>query len=498
MCIGQGMILLDNTIVNVALPAIQKGLGVTPGALEWTVNAYVLALASLIIVGGTLGDRYGRKRLYLIGLAIFAIFSAACGLARTDLELIVHRALQGVGAAIMAPLTLSILVDAYPPDRRTTAIGIWASVAGLGFLAGPIGGGVLIALSGWSAVFFVNIPIAAVGFAVAAASVRESRNEAARALDPVGTILVTIGLFLLTFALIESNVHHWAVHVHPLPRRGRPRGPPRLRGHEARIAHPMVPLGLFRDVVFCAANVLYTLAYAALAAMFFFVTLYYENVKGWSAVKTGMSWIPLNLFFLSVSPLAGRIVRRLGMAWTVGGGFALAGVATVGLGRLDVTSSYAAAWPWYLLNGLGYGLLVPAVSSAGLGAIPSERSGVGSGILNSSRQIGAAVGLAVLGSISVATASASWRAALGALPDGARGAPPHMIQQVAGAEAHAVAAVLGPAVLVPALDAFIAGYRLALTMAGILLLAGAVIGFTFLRKRGSSAPTGRGAALPGR
>jgi EmrB/QacA subfamily drug resistance transporter len=497
MCIGQGMILLDNTIVNVALPAIQKGLGVTPGALEWTVNAYVLALASLIIVGGTLGDRYGRKRLYLIGLAVFAIFSAAC-LARTDVELIVHRALQGVGAAIMAPLTLSILVDAYPPDRRTTAIGIWASVAGLGFLAGPIVGGVLIALSGWPAVFFVNIPIAVVGFAVAVASVRESRDEAARALDPVGTILITIGLFLLTFALIESNVHHWlstytlslgaVAFVAILA----------FVAHEARTAQPMVPLGLFRDVAFSAANVLYAFAYAALAAMFFFVTLYYQNVKGWSAVKTGMSWIPLNLFFLAVSPLAGRIVRRLGMAWTVGGGFALAGVATIGLGRLDVTSSYAAAWPWYLLNGLGYGLLVPAVSSAGMGAIPSERSGVGSGILNSSRQIGAAVGLAVLGSISVATVSASWRAALGALPDGARGAAPHMIQQVAGAEAQAVAAVLGPAVLVPALDAFIAGYRLALTMAGILLLAGAVIGFTFLRERGSSAPTGRGAALPGR
>jgi MFS transporter, DHA2 family, methylenomycin A resistance protein len=187
--------------------------------------------------------------------------------------------------------------------------------------------------------------------------------------------------------------------------------------HEARTAQPMVPLGLFRDVVFGAANVLYALAYAALAAMFFFVTLYYQNVKGWSAVKTGMSWIPLNLFFLAVSPLAGRIVRHLGMVWTVGGGFALAGVATIGLGRLDVTSSYATAWPWYLLNGLGYGLLVPAVSSAGMGAIPPERSGVGSGILNSSRQISAAVGLAVLGSISVATASASWRAAVSALPE---------------------------------------------------------------------------------
>ena len=169
----------------------------------------------------------------------------------------------------------------------------------------------------------------------------------------------------------------------------------------------------------------------------------------------------------------------------------LAGGATIGLGRLDVTSSYAAAWPWYLLNGLGYGLLVPAVSSEGMSAIPPERSGVGSGILNSSRQIGAAVGLAVLGSISVATVSTSWRVALRALPEGARGAAPHVIQQVAGAEAQAVATVLGPAVLGPALDAFISGYRVALTLAGILLLAGAVIAFATLGRRAE-----RGAPAP--
>ena len=317
MCIGQGMILLDNTIVNVALPAIQRGLGVTPGNLEWTVNAYVLALASLIILGGTLGDRYGRKRLYLIGLVVFTIFSAACGLASRDVALIVCRGLQGVGAALMAPLTLSILVDAYPPEERTTAIGIWASVAGLGFGMGPIVGGLLIGQFGWPAVFWVNVPIGIAGFALALAAVRESRDPGARALDPVGNVLVSGGLFLLTFALIETNVHPWlspytlslgALALVLLVA---------FLVHEARTAHPMVPLGLFKDRVFSSANALYMLAYAALAGMFFFVTLYFQNVKGWSAVRTGMSWIPLNALFLAIAPFAGRLVKRYGMARTV-------------------------------------------------------------------------------------------------------------------------------------------------------------------------------------
>ena len=472
MCVGQGMILLDNTIVNLALPAIQRGLRVTPGALEWTINAYVLALASLIVVGGTLGDRYGRKRLFLIGLAGFTIFSVGCGLARSDAELIVHRALQGAGAAIMAPLSLSILVDAYPAERRTAAIGIWASVAGLGFLAGPIVGGLLIERFGWPSVFFVNVPIAVVGFVVALLAVRESREAGARGL--------TTGLFVLTFALIETNAHPWlsgytlSLGVVALVTLAA------FVAHEARTEHPMVPLGLFRNPVFSAANVLYALAYAALAATFFFVTLYYQNVKGWSAIRTGMSWIPLNVFFLAVSPLAGRIVRYIGMMWTVGGGFALAGIATIGLGRLDTASPYAAAWPWYLLNGLGFGLLVPAVSSAGMSAVSAERSGVGSGILNSARQIGAAVGLAVLGSLSVAAVAGTWRDGFEALPAAARAQAPALVQQVAGAEAHAVAAVLGPLALEPALHAFMTGYRVALTVAGVLLLVGAGLAFAVL------------------
>src|SRR5262245_34738236 len=320
MCIGQGMILLDNTIVNVALPAIQRGLRVTPGNLEWTINAYVLALASLIVLGGTLGDRYGRKRLFLVGLAIFTLFSAACALSRSDAQLIVHRGLQGVGAAIVAPLSLSILVDAYPAEERSTAIGIWASVAGLGFGGGPIVGGLLIGLYGWPSVFWVNVPIGLAGFALTWWAVRESRDPGARALDPVGTALVSLGLFVLTFALIETNEHDWlsaytlsltAVAVAALAA---------FLAHESGAAHPMVPLALFRNRAFSAANAVYALAYLSLAGMFFFVTLYFQNVKGWSAMRTGLSWIPLNAPFLAISPFAGRIARRLGPAWITGGG----------------------------------------------------------------------------------------------------------------------------------------------------------------------------------
>src|SRR5262245_26078874 len=247
MCVSQGMILLDNTIVSVALPAIQRALRVSASNLEWTVNAYVLALASLILVGGTLGDRYGRKRLFLIGLAIFTIFSAACALSRTDGELILHRAAQGVGAAIMAPLTLSILVGAYPPARRATAIGIWASVAGLGFGAGPVVGGLLIHSFGWPSVFWVNVPLGVIDFALALAAVRESRDPEARSLDPIGTVLVTLGLFLLTFALIETNVHHWLSRYTLFLGAAAVVALGLFVINEARTAHPMVPLGLFRN-----------------------------------------------------------------------------------------------------------------------------------------------------------------------------------------------------------------------------------------------------------
>src|SRR3954452_13997159 len=265
MCVAQGMILLDNTIVNVALPSIQRELDAEPGNLIWVVNAYVLALASLIMVGGTLGDRYGRKRVFLVGLAIFTVMSAACALSPDDPVLIAARAAQGVGAALVAPLSLSILADAYPPERRTAAIGIWAAAAGLGFGAGPVVGGILVELFSWSAVFWVNVPVGIIGLVLVITGVRESRNPHARRLDLPGAVLIAAGLCVLTFAIVESEHIGWtsptmiallaAASVLLIS----------FLVVKSRVNEPMVPLGLFRDSRFTASCGVYAIMYLALA-----------------------------------------------------------------------------------------------------------------------------------------------------------------------------------------------------------------------------------------
>lgn len=477
-CLAQGMILLDVTIVNVALPAIQRELGVTPANLEWVISAYTLALACLILVGGALGDRYGRKRIFLLGLVVFTAGSACCALARDDPGLIASRALQGVGGALMAALTLSILVDAFPPERRTGAIGTWAAAAGLGFGIGPIVGGLLIAAFGWSAVFWVNVPVGLVTLAVTAMGVRDSRDPTARALDPLGALLVVGGLFLLTAALTETTHLAW---TSPRIVTALVAATGLLAGFvvwERRAPSPMVPLALLRRRRFACATVVFWAAYLALAGMFFYVTLYWQSLRGWSALRTGLSWIPLNVPFLVVSLNAGRLGAAFGPRRVVTLGALLAAAGMVGLAQLGAASSYQEAWPSFVLVGLGYGLLVPAVSSAAMGDVPPASAGVGSGILNSARQLGASVGLAIVGSLGVAATARVWGEALALLPAPVRGEAASLLQRVAGAEVHQVVHAVGPEALAPALAAFVAGYRTALWTAGLALVAAAAVAAT--------------------
>jgi MFS transporter, DHA2 family, methylenomycin A resistance protein len=404
-CFSQFMILLDVTIVNVALPSIQRGLDVSAGSLVWTINAYVLPLASLILVGGTLGDRYGRKRIFAVGFVLFTLFSVGCALSTSDHLLITFRALQGVGAALLAPLSLSILVDAFEPERHAWAIGIWATIAGFGFGLGPVLGGALIEAFDWSAIFWVNVPIGVVGLVATLARVRESRDPTPRRLDLGGAALSSTALLCLTLGLVETDDHAWTS-VFTLCFLGAAvvLGAGFL-AFEARHHDPMLPLDFFRRRPFTVANVNYLLMYAALAGTLFFVSLYFQNVQGFSALETGVSWLTMNVPFLLVSPFAGRLQRRLGARRVVFAGALLAGLGVLDFALLGVDSPFLVAVPGYVLVGLGYGAAVPAISAVAMGAIEVQRAGVASGVLNTARQVGSAVGLAALGSIATAVAA---------------------------------------------------------------------------------------------
>jgi EmrB/QacA subfamily drug resistance transporter len=401
------MILLDVTIVNVALPSIQKALDASPQTLVWTVNAYVLPLASLILVGGTLGDRYGRKRVFLIGFVLFTAFSAGCALSTSDEMLIVFRALQGVGAALLAPLSLSILSDAFEPERRPWAIGMWATIAGFGFGGGPIVGGLLIEAFDWSAIFWVNVPFGIAGALVTLAHVRESRDPDARRLDLVGAALAATALFCLTFALVDGDDHGWASAFTLALLGGFVVLGAAFVIYESRHAEPMLPLEFFRRRTFTVANLDFALLYAALAGTLFFVSLYFQNVKGWSALETGVSWLTMNVPFLLVSPFAGRLQKRFGRHRVVVVGSLLAGLGVLEFALLETGSSFALSVPGYLLVGLGYGAAVPAISAVAMGVIEVEHAGVASGVLNTARQVGSSIGLAALGAIAAGAAAGS-------------------------------------------------------------------------------------------
>jgi MFS transporter, DHA2 family, methylenomycin A resistance protein len=311
VCIAQGMILLDVTIVNIALPSIQRELHASSSELEWVISAYALSLAALIPLSGTLGDRFGRKRLFAAGMAVFMLGSVACALSASAPDLIAARAFQGVGGALMSALALSILSQAYPGTTRAGAIGIWATVAGLGFGLGPVVGGLLLAVSGWSSIFWVNVPFAVAGIALTITVVPESRNPDTRPVDVPGVLTSAAGLLALTFGLIESSSNSW---------RSAPVGASLAAGvvllawfawREHRAPFPMIPPAVIKLRSFTTSCGVYLLSYAALTGVYFYLTLLYQDVDGWTALRTGLSWLFMNIPFLVMARFAGRLSRRL-------------------------------------------------------------------------------------------------------------------------------------------------------------------------------------------
>ncbi len=394
------MIMLDNTVVNVALPSIQRELGVGVAELEWVVTGYALSFAVLMLTGGKLADMYGRRRIFLIGLAIFTLSSLLCGLSGSAELLIGSRVLQGVGAALMMPATLSIITATFPPRERGTALGIWAGVSALALAIGPLVGGLITEHVGWNWIFYINVPVGLAGIVAARLIIPESRDTShEQRLDLPGLISSGVALFALVYALIEANARGWTS--------------PLILGLFALSAlagtvfvllelHqrlPMFDVTLFRDPTFSGANTVALLVSLAMFGVFFFVSLFMQNILGYTPLQAGAAFLPMTCLIIVVAPIAGRASDRLGSRWLMTVGMSLVGACLLVFAQLQPDSSYWLLLPGMLLGGFGMAITMSPMTAAALSSVPVDKAGVGSGMLNTFRQVGGSLGIALMGAI---------------------------------------------------------------------------------------------------
>ena len=485
MCFALFMAMLDNTVVNVALPSIQLHFGSGVSGLQWIIDAYTLVFAAFMLTGGTLGDLYGRKRVFLIGLTIFTAGSLIAGLAPSLDALIAGRAVQGLGAAALLPGTLSILTQAFPdPRERAQAIGIWAGVSGLALAMGPIVGGALVDSLGWQSVFFLNIPIGITAFFVASRVVRESRHPEGRHLDLPGQALAITGLGTLTFALIEANTYGWtsalilglfatAVIAMAL-----------FIWVELRSTSPMLDLSFFRNRTFAAAATVAGLVSFGMFGVFFFLTLFLQNVQGYSAFQMGLRSLPMTGAIIFTAPIAGNLAGRIGPRILMTVGLGIVGVGMLLMERITPGMPYSALWWNLLMMGIGMGLVMTPMTAAVMNAVPRRRAGMASATSNASREVGGVFGIALLGAIVTHWFAQDLRNSLGALslPAGLK----EKIVALAGQGGGTAAGSLPTGVDAQALhhlvdSAFVSGMHVAFWVSAGILLTGAVVAAVFVQ-----------------
>ena len=412
---GLFMIMLDNTVVNVALPSIERDLHVSISSLEWVVTAYALTFAALLITGGKLGDLFGRRRIFVVGIAIFTLSSLACGLAPSSGFLIGARAVQGVGAALMNPASLSIITATFPPRERGQAIGIWAGVSAMALAIGPLVGGLIVDNINWNWIFFINVPVGVLGIVVSQLVIKESRDTShVQSVDLPGLVTSSAGLFALTYGLIEGNRHGWTS--------------PEIVGLFSAAAVllvafvlleryqrlPMLDLSLFRIGSFTGSNIVAMLVSLGMFGVFFFVSLYIQNILGWTPTQAGASFLPMTILIILIAPIAGKLSDRIGSRWLMGGGMTLVSISLLLYQRVGLHSTFWTLLPAMLLGGVGMAMTMSPMTAAAMGSVPVDKAGVGSGVLNSFRQLGGSLGIALMGAILASYVTASPRSLAGA------------------------------------------------------------------------------------
>jgi EmrB/QacA subfamily drug resistance transporter len=391
--LGSAMAMLDGTVVNIALRSIGETLGASVAQLQWVVNAYLLALASLILVGGALGDRFGRRRMFLVGVVWFAAASLLCAMAQNPTQLVVARLVQGVGAALLVPGSLAMIQGSFQTADRAQVIGRWAGLGGVGAAIGPLLGGWIIDVASWRWIFWMNVPVAAMVVAIGLRHVPESRDpDIARGFDLTGTALGVVGLGGLTYALIESRSPYVvpAAGVAAVALLG-------FLAVEYRSTHPLVPLSLFASRVFSVANAMTLLVYGALGAMTFFLVLQLQVSLGYTPLLAGIATVPMTLVMLAGSSRAGQLSARIGPRWQMSVGPVLCGIGTLLLRGVSAGSGYwVEVLPGLLVFSVGLVALVAPLTATVLAAAPDRVAGVASGVNNAVARTGSLLAVAAL------------------------------------------------------------------------------------------------------
>jgi EmrB/QacA subfamily drug resistance transporter len=400
MCFALFMVMLDNTVVNVALPSIQRDLNADIADLEWVVNGYTLTFAVLIATGGRLGDIFGRRTMFLTGVIIFAVTSATAGLAADSTMLIASRAVQGIGAALMMPATLSIVTHAFPASERGKAIGTWAGVSALALSIGPVVGGALTEYVSWRAIFFINLPVAVAAVIATLFAVRESRDESVgRTVDYPGIVALTAGLTAIVLALIEGNSWGWGSTEIVALLVGGAAALAAFVAIELRSRSPMVEFALFRSRQSVGANLVAFIITFAMMGSFFFMALYLQDILGYGALEAGIRFLPTTLVIAVVAPIAGRLSDRFGPVWPMSVGLATLSVSMFMFSAIDIDTTYSGLVAPFILMGVGIALVMSPMSTAAMNAVSVQKAGVASGVLQMSRMVGGTVGVAATGAI---------------------------------------------------------------------------------------------------
>jgi EmrB/QacA subfamily drug resistance transporter len=484
--LGTFMLLLDVTIVIVAIPNIQHGLHATFGNVEWVIDAYALTLASLLLTAGVLADRYGRRLLFTIGLAIFTVGSLLCGLAQSPLMLILSRSGQGVGGAIMFATSLALLGNSFRGKDRGLAFGVWGAITGVAVSLGPILGGVITTGISWRAIFLVNVPIGILALGITWWLVEESRAQHPGRPDWPGFALLTSGLAGLVYGLIrasETSWSNWGVVVSLVA------GVVLLASFvlaESKVRDPMFALGLFRTPTFVGGLLAALAMNGSLFSMLLYLVIYLQDLLGYSALQTGLRLLLVSGATLVTATIAGRLSEQVPVRWLIGPGLLMVGVGLLIMGGLSGTSSWTHLIPGFVVSGLGAGLVNPPLASTAIGVVEPERAGMASGVNTTFRQIGIAMSIATLGTIFISSLQRNITRSLASVPLLERHAPQivNAIRQgeipaaftgvPASLRAHAEAAVA---------SSFASGMNDLLIVTGAIALVGALCSLVLIRQR---------------